>query len=68
MVKGYELDVRDSIPGSDKPFIFLFRMQSRPTLGPTQPAIQLVPGSFPGVKVAGGEANNSPPFSTDVKN
>jgi hypothetical protein len=40
---------------------------SRPTLGPTQPLVQLVPGGpFPGVKaLPGRDADHSPPSSAE---
>jgi hypothetical protein len=48
--------------------IFLFTTASRTALGPTQPPVQWVQGgSFPGDKAAGGEADQSPPSSTEVK-
>jgi hypothetical protein len=48
--------------------IFLFTTVSRPTLGPTQPPIQWVPGALSlGVKWLGCEANHSPPSSAEVK-
>jgi hypothetical protein len=40
---------------------------SRPALGPTQPPIQWVPGSFPGRKAAGADVNLSPPYSAQIK-
>jgi hypothetical protein len=41
----------------------------RVALGPTQLPIQWVPGALsPGVKMPGREADNSPPFSAEVKN
>jgi hypothetical protein len=44
--------------------IFLFDTLSGPALGPTQPPIQWVPGSFSlGVKLPGREADHSPPSS-----
>jgi hypothetical protein len=48
--------------------IFLFTTASRPALGPTQPPIQWVPGSFPGVKRPRREADHSSPSSAEVKN
>jgi hypothetical protein len=49
--------------------IFLFTTVSRPTLGPTQPPIQWIPGALSlGVKRPGREANHSPPSSAEVKN
>jgi hypothetical protein len=48
---------------------FLFSTTSRPTLGPTQPPIQWVPGApSPGVKRQGRETDHSPPSSAEVKN
>jgi hypothetical protein len=48
--------------------IFLFDTMSRPALGPTQTAIQWVPGALSlGVKHPGREADHSPPPSADVK-
>jgi hypothetical protein len=41
----------------------IFFTASRPTLGPTQPPIQWLPG----VKRLGREADHSPPSSTEVK-
>jgi hypothetical protein len=49
--------------------IFLLTIVSRPVLGPTQPAIQLVLEAFSlGVKRQTREADHSPPFSAEVKN
>jgi hypothetical protein len=49
--------------------IFLFTTASRMALRPTQPPIQWVPGALSlGVKRPGREADNSPPFSAEVKN
>jgi hypothetical protein len=51
------------------PEIFLFSTASRPALGATQPPIQSVPGgSFPEVKRPGREADQTPPFTAEVKN
>jgi hypothetical protein len=48
--------------------IFLFTTASMMALGPTQPAIQGVPGSLSlGVKQVGHEADHSPPSSAEVK-
>jgi hypothetical protein len=48
--------------------IFLFTTASRPTLGPTQPPIQWVPGSLSlVVKRPGREADHSPSSSAEVK-
>jgi hypothetical protein len=68
MATGYGLDdrgVRVRIPvGSRIPF----STSSRPTLGPTQPPIQWVPGALsPGVKRPGCEADHSAPTSAEVK-
>jgi hypothetical protein len=49
--------------------IFFFSTVSRPALGPTQPPIQWVLGSFsPGLKQLGCEADHSPISSAKVKN
>jgi hypothetical protein len=57
---------RYSSPGRVKNF--LFSMSSRPTLGPTQPPIQRVPGVLsPGIKRHGLEAGYSPPASVEIK-
>jgi hypothetical protein len=47
-----------------------FSSVSRPTLGPTQPPVQWVPGVlFPGVKARPGrDADHSPPSSVEVEN
>jgi hypothetical protein len=47
----------------------LFTISPRPTLGPTQPPIQWVPGNlcFTQVKRQGLETDHSPPNSTEVK-
>jgi hypothetical protein len=51
---------------------FLFSTASRPTLGPTQPPIQWVPGGGgafpPGIKQQGREADPSPPSNAEVMN
>jgi hypothetical protein len=48
--------------------IFLFTTASQPTLGPTQPPIQWVPGTLSlGVKRPRSEADHSPPSSGEVK-
>jgi hypothetical protein len=55
-----------STPGKSGTFSFL--TASRPALWPTQPPIQWVlGGSYPRGKVAGGEADQSPPSSAEVK-
>jgi hypothetical protein len=65
MVTGYGLDGRGSIPGRSR----VFSIASRPTLGPTQPPIQWVPGALSRlVKRQGREADYSPPSSAEVKN
>jgi hypothetical protein len=61
IVAGYGRDGRGSIPGKGK--IFLFPIESGPTLRPTQPPIQLVPWVNP----LGCEADYLTP-STEVKN
>jgi hypothetical protein len=48
--------------------IFLFTA-FRPVLGPTQPPVQWIPGTFsPDVKRPKREADHSSPFSAEVKN
>jgi hypothetical protein len=48
--------------------IFVFITAYRTALGPTQPPVQWVPGSLSlGVKLAGREADHSPPSSAEVK-
>jgi len=47
----------------------LFSTMSRPALGPTQPPIQWVLDALPlGIKRPGREADDSLPYSADVKN
>jgi hypothetical protein len=49
--------------------IYLFTKTLRLVLGPTQPPIQWVPGTFPPeVKRKMCEADHSPSFNADVKN
>jgi hypothetical protein len=58
---GYELNSKGSIPIRSKSF--LFSTASRPALGPILLPIQLIPGfSFPW-----GEADDSTPFSGEIK-
>jgi len=47
---------------------FLFSRTSRPVLGPTQPPVQCVWGSFSGVKRPTRKVNHAPPSSVKVKN
>jgi hypothetical protein len=48
---------------------FLFTIESRTVLGPTQPPIQWAPGALSlGVKLPGREADHSPSSSAEVKN
>jgi hypothetical protein len=48
--------------------IFLFDTASRPALGPTQPHLQKVPGTFSlGIKHPGREADHSSTSSAEVK-
>jgi hypothetical protein len=65
---GYGLDDRgfESRQGLG---IFLFTTASRPTLGPTQPPIQWVPGALSlGKEWSGREADHLPPSSAEVTN
>jgi hypothetical protein len=65
---GYGLDDRgfESQQGLG---IFLFGTASRPTLGPTKPPIQWVPGALSlWVKRLGREAERSPPSTAEAKN
>jgi hypothetical protein len=59
-------------PGFDSwqgQYTFLYSTASRPALGPTQPPIQWVSGALPpGLKPPGRDADQSPPFSAEVKN
>jgi hypothetical protein len=67
MALGYGLDDRgfESWQGLG---IFLSTTASRPTLGSTQPPIQLIQGALSlGVKRPGSEADHSPPPSAEVK-
>jgi hypothetical protein len=49
--------------------IFPLASVSIPALGPTQPPVQWVPGSFPGDKARPGrDADYSPPSSAEVVN
>jgi hypothetical protein len=59
---GYGLDDRGVSLSPSRVKNFLFSTASRPALGPTQPAIQWVPG----VKLQGREADQSPPTSAEV--
>ena len=44
-----------------------FPRTSKPTLGPTQPPVQLVPGLYPKVKRPGCGVDHPPPSSAEVK-
>jgi len=48
---------------------FFLATAPRPTLGPTQPPIQWIPWSpSPGINRPGGEVDDAPPSSAEVKN
>jgi hypothetical protein len=48
---------------------FLFAITSKPTLGPSQPPLQLVPGAVsPDLWQQGRKADDSPPPSAEVQN
>jgi hypothetical protein len=59
---GYGLDG----PGIESQWVCDFSLTSRPPLGPTQPPVQWVPGSFQGVKQLGRGADHPPPSSAEV--
>jgi hypothetical protein len=65
----YELNDRGvGVPSPGRVKNFLVSTSFRPTLGPTQPHIEWVPGTFTlGVKRPGREADHSPPTSVEVK-
>jgi hypothetical protein len=69
IVTDYGLDERGvgvRVPVGSR--IFLFSTSHRPALGPTQSAIQWVPGALsPGLKRPGREADHSPPTNPEVK-
>jgi hypothetical protein len=46
---------------------YVFFKSTRPALGPTQPPIQWVAGSLPGVKWPGRDVYHSPPSTVEVK-
>ena len=60
---------QDCTPEGEINFIPLSKM-SKPSLGPTKPPIQWVPGFFPGggVKWLELEADHSPPSNADITN
>ncbi|KDR16231.1 hypothetical protein L798_09648 [Zootermopsis nevadensis] len=63
----YEMDKQDLF--SDGQRILPLASASRWALGPTQPPVQWVLGSFPGGKVwPRHDTDHSPPFSAEVRN
>jgi hypothetical protein len=66
IVTDYGLESWDSIPGGGR--IFLFSIVSRPTLRPTLPHIEWVPGAISaGVKRPESETDHLPLSSAEVK-
>jgi hypothetical protein len=61
---GYGLDD----PGIESRWGRDFSHTSRPTLGPTQPPVQWVPGLSPEVKRPGRGADHPPSYSAEVEN
>jgi len=66
----YGLDDQGSIPGGgNNGILFLSATASRPSLGPTQPPIQCLPGDLSlGVRRPGCEADHSTQCNAEVKN
>jgi hypothetical protein len=66
IVTGYGLVGRGSIPSevTNSPY----STAPRPAVGPTQPPIKWVLGTYPRVKRPNVDADHSPPSSAEVKN